>query len=190
MNGEQDPACRVAARLSRSRMAASRARLGGIPPWCGECDETTRMLGLLAKALAARAGEYSLSKTPDRLQTKRERCASDAPWPLCRPCGELISDGVGRNRRETNQASRRLPVVRGYSNRTSARQDHLINRSLPTSAAQPQLLTILQPAGTRRSCHHRKGDHTHALASERGWVSDVIAALVLTDVSHSISSLC
>jgi len=57
----------LTARLSRSRMAASRARLGGIPPWCGECDETTRMLGLLAKALAARAGEYSLSETPDRL---------------------------------------------------------------------------------------------------------------------------
>ena len=44
-NGVRSPAAVLAARLSSSELPLAPGRRSARPPWCGECDEVTRMLG-------------------------------------------------------------------------------------------------------------------------------------------------
>jgi hypothetical protein len=44
-NGVRSPAAVLAARLSSAELPLPPSRRSARPPWCGECDEVTRMLG-------------------------------------------------------------------------------------------------------------------------------------------------
>jgi hypothetical protein len=67
-NGVRSPAAVLAARLSSSELPLAPGRLSARPPWCGECDEVTRMLGYDGDAPRpcprCRAPRASATRTP------------------------------------------------------------------------------------------------------------------------------